>query len=170
LRVQARDDRAQGAEAELQWRPIGALQIDASASYLDFKLTSINQSAATIAGVTLNTKDPYAPDRMASVGAQYTFGVGTRGSVIPRLDAQYQSSFYTDITNTPLGEVSGRTLMNAHLTWRSAKDDWEGALAVTNLTDRFYYINKINSVAPTFITQGQPGAPREWLVTVRRNF
>ena len=159
-----------GAEAELQWRPLGALQIDASASYLDFKLTSINQSAATIAGVTLNTKDPYAPDRMASVGAQYTFEFGTLGSLIPRLDAQYQSSFYTDITNTALGEVAGRTLMNAHLTWRAAKDDWEGAVGVTNLTDRFYYINKINSVAPTFITQGQPGAPREWLVTVRRNF
>lgn len=60
--------------------------------------------------------------------------------------------------------------MNAHLTWRSIKGDWEATLAVTNLADRFYYINKINSVAPTFIDQGQPGPPREWLVTVRRNF
>ena len=159
-----------GAEAEVQWRPIGALQIDASAAYLDFKLTSINQSAATIAGVTLNTQDPYAPTRTGSLGVQYTMGLGSLGSLVPRLDAKYQSSFYTDITNTPLGEVSGRTLMNAHLTWRSAKDDWEGVLAVTNLTDKFYYINKINSVAPTFVSQGQPGAPREWLVTVRRNF
>jgi hypothetical protein len=25
-------------------------------------------------------------------------------------------------------------------------------------------------MAPTNIVQGQPGAPREWLVTVRRNF
>ena len=159
-----------GAEAEFQWRPIGALQIDGSASYLNFKLTSINQSAATIAGVSLNTKEPYAPNRMGSLGVQYTFALGTLGSIIPRVDGQYQSSFYTDITNTPLGQVSGRTLMNAHLTWRSAKDDWEGAFAVTNVTDRFYYINKVNSVAPTFVAQGQPGAPREWLVTIRRNF
>jgi iron complex outermembrane receptor protein len=159
-----------GAEAELQWRPIGQLQIDGSASYLNFKLTSINESAATIAGVTLGTKEPYAPGRMGSLGVQYTFEVGSLGSLVPRVDAQYQSSFFTDITNTSLGQVSGRTLMNAHLTWRSAKDDWEGALAVTNVTDRFYYINIVNSVAPTFVTQGQPGAPREWLVTVRRNF
>jgi iron complex outermembrane receptor protein len=89
---------------------------------------------------------------------------------MPRLDAQYQSSMYTDITNTPTGLVSGRTLMNAHLTWRSPKDDWEGMLAVTNLTDRFYYVNKLGSTAPTFIAQGQPGAPRQWLVTLRRNF
>jgi iron complex outermembrane receptor protein len=60
--------------------------------------------------------------------------------------------------------------MNAHLTWRSPKDDWEGNVAVTNLTDKFYYINKVNSVAPTFVAQGQPGGPRQWLFTVRRNF
>jgi iron complex outermembrane receptor protein len=107
---------------------------------------------------------------MGSLGFQYTWALGSLGSLMPRLDAQYQSSFYTDITDTPLGQVSGRTLMNAHLTWRSARDDWEGAFAVTNLTDRFYYINKVSSVAPTFIAQGQPGAPREWLVSVRRNF
>jgi iron complex outermembrane recepter protein len=160
-----------GAELELQWRPIGALEIDGSASYLNFKLTSVSQSAATtVAGVSLNTKEPYAPTRMFSLGVQYTVPVWSLGSLVPRLDAQYQSSFFTDITDTALGEVSGRTLVNAHLTWRSPKDDWEGALAVTNLTDKFYYINKINSVAPTFIAQGQPGAPREWLVTVRRNF
>lgn len=160
-----------GAELELQWRPIGTLEINGSASYLNFKLTSITQSAATtVAGVSLNTKEPYAPGQMYSLGVQYTFAVGSLGSLIPRLDTQYQSSFFTDITDTPLGEVSGRTLMNAHLTWHSPKDDWEGAFAVTNLTDKFYYINKVNSVAPTFIAQGQPGAPRQWLVTVRRNF
>jgi iron complex outermembrane receptor protein len=161
----------EGAELEVQWRPIGALEIDGSASYLNFKLTSITQSAATtVTGVSLATKEPYAPARMGSLGFQYTWALGSLGSLMPRLDAQYQSSFYTDITDTPLGQVSGRTLMNAHLTWRSARDDWEGAFAVTNLSDRFYYINKVNSVAPTFIAQGQPGAPREWLVSVRRNF
>jgi len=160
-----------GAELEFQWRPLAALEINGSVSYLNFKLTSISQSAATtVAGVSLNTKEPYAPERMASLGIQYTLALGTLGSLVPRLDGQYQSSFYTDITDTPLGQVSGRTLMNAHLTWRSPSDHWEGALAVTNLTDRFYYINKVNSVAPTFIAQGQPGAPRQWLVTVRRNF
>ncbi|MEP7243477.1 MAG: TonB-dependent receptor [Gammaproteobacteria bacterium] len=159
-----------GAEVEFQWRPTGELAIDASASYLNFKLTSINQSAATIAGVTLDTKEPYAPERRGGLGVQYTFRVASLGSLIPRLDAQYQSSFYTDITNTALGNVSGRTLMNAHLTWRSDKGDWEGALGVTNLTDKFYYINKVNAVAPTFIAQGQPGAPRQYLVTVRRSF
>jgi hypothetical protein len=46
----------------------------------------------------------------------------------------------------------------------------ETLVAVTNLTDHFYYINKVFGAAPTNITEGQPGTPREWLVTVERNF
>jgi iron complex outermembrane recepter protein len=159
-----------GVEAEWELHPIGGLEIDGSASYLDFKLTSINQSAATIAGVSLDTKEPYAPDRMASLGVQYDIQLGAAGSLVPRIDAQYQTGFYTDINNTALGRVGGRTLANAHLTWRSPKDGWEASVAVTNLTGKFYYINKLNSTAPTLIDQGQPGPPREWLATVRCNF
>jgi iron complex outermembrane recepter protein len=159
-----------GVEAEWEWHPVGGLEIDGSLSYLDFKLTSINQSAATIAGVSLATQEPYAPDRMASLAIQYDIPLGSAGSLVPRLDAQYQAGFYTDISNTALGRVGGRTLANAHLTWRSPKDGWEASVAVMNLTDKFYYINKLNSTAPTFIDQGQPGPPREWLVTLRRNF
>jgi iron complex outermembrane recepter protein len=160
-----------GAELEVEARPFGGLQIDASASYLDFKFTQINDNAAiTIPGVSLNTKEPYAPDRQFNVGMQYVLPLGTAGTVIPRIDANYQSQFYTDISNSPLGLVSGRTLANARVTWKSMSQDWETAVAVTNITDRFYYINKVFGAAPTNVTEGQPGAPREWLVTVRRNF
>jgi iron complex outermembrane receptor protein len=107
---------------------------------------------------------------MAALGAQYTFNIGTVGSFTPRFDANYQSRFYTDIANTALGQVSGRTLMNARLTWKSPKDEWQTSFALTNVADKFYYVNKVNAVAPTNITQGQPGEPREWSVSIRRNF
>ena len=123
-----------------------------------------------IPGVSLNTKEPYAPDRQFNVGMQYVLPLGTAGSVTPRIDANYQSSFFTDISNSPLGLVGGRTLANARITWKSMSQDWETAVAVTNLTDHFYYINKVFGAAPTNITEGQPGAPREWMVTVKRNF
>lgn len=160
-----------GLEAEFEIRPFGGLQFDGSASYLNFNFTSINQSAAAqIPNVSLRTDEPYAPTRMAALGAQYTFNIGTGGSFTPRFDANYQSRFYTDIANTALGQVSGRTLMNARLTWKSPKDEWQTSFAVTNVADKFYYVNKVNAVAPTNITQGQPGEPREWSVSIRRNF
>ena len=146
-------------------------QIDASVGYLKFQFTSINQNAAIlIPGVSLNTKEPYAPDRQATVGIQYAIPMGTAGSLTPRLDANYQSSFFTDITNAPLSLVGGRTLANARITWKSMSQDWETAVAVTNLTDHFYYINKVYAGLPSNVTEGQPGAPREWMVTVKRNF
>jgi iron complex outermembrane receptor protein len=162
----------EGAELEIEARPIGGLEIQGSASYLNFKFKSIELSAATIQtlGVSLHTQEPYAPKRQANLGVQYVFTLGSAGSIAPRMDMNYQSSFFTDISNTPLGDVSGRTLLDARVTWKSAKDDWESSVAVTNLTDRFYYINKVNATAPTNIAEGQPGTPREWLVTLRRNF
>jgi iron complex outermembrane recepter protein len=160
-----------GAEVEVEARPFGGLQIDASASYLNFKFTQINDNAAiTIPGVSLNTNEPYAPDRQANVGMQYVLPIGSAGTLIPRIDANYQSHFYTDIQNSALGLVGGRTLANARITWKSMSQDWETSAAVTNLTGHFYYINKVFGAAPTNVTEGQPGAPREWLVTVRRNF
>jgi iron complex outermembrane receptor protein len=159
-----------GAELEIEARPFGGLQIDASVSYLNFKFTSINTAAALIPNVSLNTKEPYAPDRQANIGIQYVIPMGTAGSLTPRVDGNYQSSFFTDITNNVLGKVGGRTLANARITWKSMSQDWETAVAVTNLTDHFYYINKVYGAAPTNVTEGQPGAPREWMVTVKRNF
>jgi iron complex outermembrane receptor protein len=158
-----------GLEAEFVVRPVQAFQIDGSISYLNFNFTSINQSAATIPGVSLETQDPYVPRRMADLGAQYTWTLPDGSSLTPRLDGQYQSSFFTELTNNPLGQVSSRTVADFRLTWKSAKGEWQTTAAVTNLADRFYYISKVYSANPS-VTQGQPAAPREWLVTVRRNF
>lgn len=158
-----------GAEAEFVIKPVAAFEIDGSVSYLNFNFTSINQSAATIPGVSLETQDPYVPRRMASLGAQYSWTLPNGSSLTPRVDAQYQSSFFTELSNNPIGKVGGRTLADMRLTWRSPKGDWQTTAAVTNLTSHFYYINKLLSQNPSF-TQGQPGSPREWLVTVRRNF
>ena len=160
-----------GAELEIEARPFGGLQIDASAGYQHFKLTQLNQGVnVLIQGVSLSNKEPYAPDRQVNIGVQYVFQAGTAGSVTPRIDGTYQSQFYSDIQNNQPGRMAGRTLMNGRITWKSASQDWETAAGVTNLTNKFYYVNKVFGAVPTNITAGQPGAPREWFVTVKRNF
>jgi len=159
----------EGAEAEFVLHPIAAFQIDGSLSYLNFNFTSINQSAATIPGVSLETQEPYMPRRMGNIGAQYSWTLPNSSTLSPRVDAQYQAAFFTELSNNPLGRVDSRTLVDARLTWKSPKGDWQTTAAVTNLTNKFYYISKVYQQAPP-LTQGQPGQPREWLVTVRREF
>jgi iron complex outermembrane receptor protein len=62
--------------------------------------------------------------------------------------------------------VSAYTLINARLTFRSENRDWTVSLEATNLTDKLYYLNKL----VTQYASAQPGRPREFAVTVRRNF
>jgi iron complex outermembrane receptor protein len=152
-----------GAEAEIDTRPISALQIDASASYLDFHYTTLPPGTGLALGNTL----PYSPKYRGSLGIQYTIPLGAHGTLIPRIDASYQSSLYTTSENLPTSRLSGYTLVNGRLTW-NANAPWQVALFVTNLADR-HYLNNLFPAASGFI-EGVPARPREWGLSVRRTF
>lgn len=88
------------------------------------------------------------------------------GSLTPRFDVSYLSGYCGDLACSPLAQNSGYTLANARLTYQSPDKAWRVALEVSNLFDKFYYINKLVSAYAV----GQPGAPRMWSLSVRRNF
>jgi iron complex outermembrane receptor protein len=54
------------------------------------------------------------------------------------------------------------------VTFDSRNGGWKFSLAVKNLMDEFYYYNKFGGSG--FALNGQPGRPREWAVSVRRDF
>ncbi len=67
--------------------------------------------------------------------------------------------------------MEARGLLNARLiTYRSADEDWEVSLAATNLTDKFYYLNKHDRVSQSGNAYGMPGRPREIVVGIKRKF
>ena len=165
--VNAGDADVTGAELELTLRVLDGLSVDASGSYLNFDLKRI---APGITTVNQNTQQIFAPKRKASLGVQYRLPLGNFGTLTPRVDGQYQSSFFTAIDNNVDGQVASRTLVNARLSWDSASGDWSGALTLTNATDKFYYVNKFRQGPPFNFVIGQPGAPREWAVSIKRQF
>ena len=63
-----------------------------------------------------------------------------------------------------------RGLLNARLSYRTLDEDWEFALAATNLTDKFYYNNKYDRVVQSGNVYGMPGRPREIIASVKRRF
>jgi len=164
----AGDARIKGIEGELRARPFQGFTIDATASYLDFQLQRLGAAGATIVGITLHSQAPYITKWKVSLGAQYEADLGDLGTITPRIDMAYQSSFFINADNNPLGLVPGYTVWNGRIGWKSGDRTWEAALAVTNLGDKFYYRNKTR--LPIGITSGQPGAPREWSLSLRRNF
>lgn len=167
--VNAGDGQFRGWEAELALRPFDGLTIDANVSYLDFELKRIGATGATITGITLANIAPYVTKWKAGGGVQYRADIGNMGSLSPRIDIAYQSSFYTNIDNNPATLTPAYTVFNGRLSWRSPDEDWEVVAAVTNLFDKFYYQNKFRGPAIQSVT-GQPAAPREWSLSLRKNF
>jgi iron complex outermembrane receptor protein len=59
---------------------------------------------------------------------------------------------------------------NARLIWRNAEGDWETSLEATNITDKYYFLTRFDQYTTTGVTDGQPGRPREFALTVKKKF
>jgi iron complex outermembrane receptor protein len=160
-----------GAELEFNARAGGWL-INASGSYLDYNLTSCAPgcvSAVNTGGVPPGAIAPQTPKWKGAVGLQYTWNLGTEGSLSPRLDYSYQSLVYNDPTDDPLLAQHGYGLGNFHLTWDTLDHKWATTVTVSNLFNKMYYTTEYEFYA-NGVNTGNPGAPREWLLTMRRSF
>ena len=158
-----------GAEAEAEIHPIGGLQLDGSVSYLKFDYIASSLVANT--GILPGMVTPYTPKWKWSFGAQYAFDLGDKGSLIPRIDGSYQDTIYSNAVNGPLNQIAPYTLWNARVTYRAATGGWETSVGVTNLTNKLYYLTTFDLTgAGGGAVSGQPGVPREWLVSVRKAF
>lgn len=158
-----------GIEAELQFQPVRNLLIDGSASYTHFKIKDLGTAAGVSGGPTLSSKAPATPTWKYNAGIQYTFDLGDFGSLSPRFDIYYQSKIYAEYTNDPVAAQDGYAVSNAKLTYTAPTGGWSGSVGVTNLFNKFYYVNKFIQ-AGSYIYTGQPSRPREWYLTIRKSF
>ncbi|HWW66144.1 MAG TPA: TonB-dependent receptor [Sphingomonadaceae bacterium] len=169
----AGDAHIKGIEVETSLRPIPGLAIDGAVSYVDFKYTRINPAAggpSNPAGPQLDDVTPYTPKWKWSIGVQYEIGLGDGGSLTPRFDASYQSTIYSNPTNSPFERIDGYTLANARLTWRNAEGDLEISGEVTNLFDKYYYLTAFDNSGSAGFATAQPGRPREWALSLKKKF
>jgi iron complex outermembrane receptor protein len=177
-----------GIEAEFSATPVDGLQIDGSISHLHWNWTCVDpavlglasgpcSSDPAIVGL-LNPRPAGVVADQWSFGVQYEAQMGSSGTVTPRLDVNHQGSMPTAIVapapGTPpalLGTVPAYTLANARLTWRNADRDLSVALEVTNIFDNYYYpaVADLTGAGSGAIS-AVVGRPREWAVTIRKNF
>jgi iron complex outermembrane receptor protein len=161
--------RIQGVEAELTFEPVPAFLLEASGSFTDFKITDLGAAEGVSGGPTLASESPGTPEWKFNIGAQYTADLEGIGSLTPRFDLYYQSKVYGEYTNNPIAIEPGYALANARLTYTNPTEEWSAAIAVTNLFDKFYYVNRFIQ-AGGYLFTGQPSRPREWSLTVSRQF
>jgi iron complex outermembrane receptor protein len=162
-----------GLEIETVLRPADGLSIDASYSYLDFQYKQFNQfagGATNLRGPQFGMRPAYVPKSKWSAGAQYELSLGDRGTLTPRIDVSYQGELFANAFNASTNRIEAYKLANARLTWRTASKELETSLEVTNLTNKYYFLTRFDQFTTTGVTDGQPGRPREFALTVKKKY
>jgi iron complex outermembrane receptor protein len=153
-----------GFEAELNAEPVPGLLINGS---LGWSRLSAPDIAASL------NKRQVNPFWTGSAGIQYAIESGELGgSITPRLDLTYESSQLVSTNSVKYNELlPGKALVNARLTYDNDRYDFSLALGVTNLFNKFYYVNVFDYQGLGYPqTDAQPAEPREWYLTVSKHF
>ncbi len=185
-----------GGEFELEATPLPGLTISYTAGLTDFKWKNLGNNqgcqdlgaAAIPEGTAANynciSGNPGYGDLnigmskwTSSLGVQYAIPMGDGGSLTPRLDANYHSAYYNNNYNnynpggTGIAVTPAMTLLNGRVTWQSSHHVWSVAAFGTNLANKYYYQSFLDLRAfGEGQMSAQPGEPREWGITFRRNF
>ena len=164
----------EGAELEIQAKPLPNLVFNLSGDYLHFRYAELGAAAfdptKNPGGLVLNDIAPYSPKVKGNLGVQYTLGIGSLGTLTPRVDATYTSRVYFDPQNLLASSQGGYALLNGHLMYAPRDGKWTATLDVNNLTNKLYYLSMFNQLASFGILTGQPGMPRNVLVSLRYRF
>ncbi len=64
----------------------------------------------------------------------------------------------------------GYMVLNGRLTWTAPDDKWSVSLSASNLTNKVYFYGKLALYGLLGREQGNIAPPRQWLVTLRRDF
>ncbi|MCP5395411.1 MAG: TonB-dependent receptor [Sphingomonadaceae bacterium] len=169
-RQNAGDGTIKGFEVELMAEPTEGLMIDGALSYITGKFTRIDAAV----GNAILASDPLTtPNWKWSFGIQYKADLGDAGSITPRFDVAYtgKTSAGRIAAGLPIEYFDSYTLGNARLTWRNADEDLAVSVEVKNLFDEYYTPFRFASVYGFSGTAySQVGRPREWALTVRKDF
>ena len=154
-----------GVEAELTAEPIDGLNLNGSLGWSKLEAPDIEARP-----VNQRQNNPFWT---ASAGVAYTFVDEVfAGSITPRVDMTYESSQIISGTSTKYNDLMpAKALVNARVTYQNDPYDFSIALGVTNLFDKFYYVNVFDYQGLGYPqTDAQPAQPREWYLTVSKKF
>lgn len=158
--------KVKGVEAEIDWRPVEGLFINASGGWTDFNAPELEDNPGIV-----NSEPIFVPEWTGSAGVAYEIpAAGLGGSITPRIDWFYQSAIAFNST-TAIARIPGRSVFNGRITYVNDDGDFQVAVGATNLFDKEYFHNIFDLTAfgqPG--TEGQPAAPREWYIQVKKSF
>ena len=161
--------RIVGVEGQLVLRPVDGLNLSASATYLDTKVTSDYTqtpdgiavfNAAGFRGNFKGSELPYTPKFSANADIQYEFPVSGGMKAFVGGTLTYQGKQNTTFNNAGLPaddfEIQGYATVDARLGIASQDDRWRASIYGRNITDKSY-VTAVSTFLDTLIRyRGKP--------------
>jgi iron complex outermembrane receptor protein len=154
-----------GGELEYTITPTRALMINGSVGRSKFW-------SPDIAARTVNKRQAN-PFWTANAGVQYQLAADAiGGTVTPRIDWTYEGSQIVSGTSTKYNYLMpARSVFNSRVSYDNTDRDFTLSAGVTNLFDKFYYVNVFDYQGLGYPqTDAQPARPREWYLTLKKRF
>lgn len=164
----AGDSTITGLELESWWKSQSGLEATFSLGWLDAEYDRLSIRALN-SGVTMDSKLPNTSKWQLGASLAQDFAIGHYGTLTSRVDWSWQSSYFVDSSNAPLLEQDDVHLLNASLTYTTNDDRWVVVLSGRNLTDEAYLVSGLAQYSVGQI-EGQFARPREWNLSLHRNF
>jgi len=162
-----------GTEIELEAHPVVGLMLTAGYGYQKFNYVYINHQANPTGnplGLTLDSPLFGVPSSQLNLGALYSLNLFGKGMLSAHLDLHHQSAEWFDTAKAnPYTTQAAYTIFNGALTY-APSSKWQLLLNVTNLTDKLYYTSKFDGRNSLGYASGSAAQPREWILSMQRNF
>lgn len=155
-----------GFEAEFVATPIAGLNLNGSIGYLDAKYKKLSPTATVRLGDDLVK----TPKFTIHSGFDYGFDISENSEIRFGASIYYRSSFVNEPTNDPDLAQSGYALVDAFVEYSGAKDTWSLTLFGTNLSNKRYKTNGLNSYGSFGNSVANFAPPREWGVKLKMKF
>jgi len=163
--ITAPGGNSRGFELEYTATPMDGLLINGSVGWSKFVSPTIK--AASVHKRQTN------PFWTANTGIQYAIAApAIAGRITPRLDWTYQSSEITNNNGTKYDALTkARSVFNTRISYDKDEGGFSAALGVTNLFNKFYYLNFFDyQLFGWAQTEAQPAQPRQWYLTLSKKF
>lgn len=162
------ESEALGIDADLTWRPTGALTVMASATWLQTKIGDYvgvgdNGGPQDFTG----SEFPYSPTWQTSLTAVYNGELSETLGWQATLNGRYQSDSAADFGTNPLYRIDSYAVVNGSLGIHDLSDRWRLSVWGKNLFDEYYW----SSVASNAnLVVRFPSPPRTFGASLTVNF
>lgn len=181
------DIKATGAEIEAVWAPIDNLQFNLTAAYLDSEFgtfgvgnpyqdfggqpVSVDNPLTPLGFIDLaGAQTPWSPEFTLNLGAAYTFDLGDKGTVTPRVNFFYSDGYSVSgiLPIDPAARQDSYTKTDLRLSWSSAEGQYGVEVFVENIEDEA--VNARANIGGNDFLQTSFLYPRNFGIRVRAGF